>query len=277
MTTTPTPQMSLILSITLLIGVLLAHYLTIELIARFRYLALLFALIALLSTPLWFAKFDGWFYAVKIFSVWVPLLIFGLIKALYPVNEKMKKWANGFARVAFFLLTLNILEASVNGLQAGYFFNATVGFLLIVILPTFNKANWIAVNYKSSPFIIYAETPFKYILLYSTWNICFVYSVFPQYFSIVAISLIYCLLHVYVSKSPNLWFSFRTFTLGLILMLRANTYWVETYLDWSFLYDQRVAYFWGGMNLSLTLAYIIYTVKKELKQSLIGKAVAYFP
>jgi len=60
-------------------------------------------------------------------------------------------------------------------------------------------------------------------------------------------------------------------------MLRANTYWVETYLDWSILYDQRVAYFWGGMNLLLTLAYIIYTAKKELKQSLIGKAVAYFP
>jgi len=84
--------MSINVSIALVVGVLLAHYLVIELMARFRYLALLFALLALCSTPFWFSKFDGWFYAVKIFSVWVPLLIFGLLKAVYPVNKKMKKW-----------------------------------------------------------------------------------------------------------------------------------------------------------------------------------------
>lgn len=89
--------MNLIIAIALLFSVLIAHYLTIELMARYRYVALIFAVLALLTTPLWFAKFDGWFYAVKIFSVWIPLLIFGSIKALYPSSTQMKKWANGFA------------------------------------------------------------------------------------------------------------------------------------------------------------------------------------
>lgn len=266
--------MNLVISIVLVVCVLVAHYFTIELMARYRHTALAFSVFALLSTPLWFAKFDGWFYAVKIFSVWIPLLIFGIIKSLYPTSRRMKKWANGFAKAAFFLLTLNILEATLNGMQSGYMFNAVVGLLLILILPLINKTNWVAANYKSFPFIIYAETPLRYVLIYSSWNICFVYAIYPHYFSIVAISLVYCIFHILLAKSVNYWFTFRTFTLGLILMIRANTSLVEDYLDWSKLHSENIATMWGILNLVATIAYILFEWKKELSQSLIGKTIS---
>jgi hypothetical protein len=260
-------------SFLLVLIVLIGHFAIIEMMARSRYFALGISIIALLSFPYWIQKFEGWFYFLKILSIWIPLLVFGIIKALYPGSAKAKVWAANFARIGFFLLSLNILEASVKGFQVGNYFNSSTGFLLTLILPIISSKNWIADHYKNTPFLIYADTPYFYIFLYSTWNICFVYSVFPQYFFIVALSLCYCFCHIYLIKSPRLWFSFRTFTLGFILMIRANTDLVENYLDLSYLHHPIIAKIWGCINLFLLLGYLFWEGKREIANSLIGRVL----
>lgn len=255
--------------------ILIGHFAFIEIMARYRYFALCISILALLSFPFWIEKFEGWFYFIKILSVWIPLFCFGLIKALYPISKKAKVWATNFARLCFFLLILNILEASIKGFQLGNYCNSSTGLLLILTLPLISSNNWTAVNYKNSPFLIYADTPLLYIFLYTSWNICFVYSVFPQYFFIVALSLCYCFIHIYLIKSERLWFSFRVFTLGLILMIRANTDLVENHLDLSYLHSTICAKTWGSINLILMIAYIIWEGKRKIKSSLIGRTLTH--
>ena len=257
-------------SLLLILGILIAHFIVIERMARYRYVPLLFSLLAILSVPIWMQKFDGWFYIVKILSVWVPITIYAVIKASYPSSDRMKRWATIFAKASFFLLTLNILEASVKDLIQQNTLNGITGILLIVVLPLISKDNWNAINYKHQPFVIKANTPFFYIFLYSSWNVCFVYTVFPEYFFVVVISLLYCFIHVWFTKSPNLWFTFRTFTLGFILMLRANSYLVENHLDFGYLHNEAVGSIWGLVNLVLILGYAIYSYKGELKSSALG-------
>ena len=254
--------------------IIISHFVIIEMMARYRYFAFVISVFALLTFSLWLEKFVDWFYFVKILSVWLPLLAYGIIKALYPISQKANSWATQFARLGFFLLVLNILEASFKDLQIGNYLNSATGILLILILPLLSSTNWTADDYKGSPFLIYADTPYFYIFLYSSWNICFVYSVFPQYFLIVALSLAYCLCHVYIIKVPRLWFSFRTFTLGLILMIRANTDLVETHLDLSHLYHPDATTIWGGINLILIFGYLVRERKGEIAHSLIGKLLA---
>ncbi|MEO1270505.1 MAG: hypothetical protein AAFX99_20650 [Myxococcota bacterium] len=199
---------------------------------------------------------DDWFRWLKTLSVLIPILLLNSarIAQRYPRRSTeflTKKWVMW---VAYAVIMLNIFEAVVKDGLHGSLANALVGVALMVTLPIRPK-RWRIEREAPNDFVF--AIPTWWIVLYTAWNICFVYTILPQYTAHIACILMVPLFYAVVLKRPDLWYSARAYTLGLSLLIRASSDPVTQLMDTSSWANGSVAQGFGIANLVLAVGLIV--------------------
>ena len=124
--------------------------------------------------------------------------------------------------VMFYVLSiLNIFDSILIEYFNQYYFNSLCGIFLCVTIPIPKKIaypinEWF-IETKSGFYQLNVRLRFSWILLYTSWNLCFIYTIFPTHLIkhgfIVFIPLIKCIFDK--SKKCNVWLSARIYTQSL--------------------------------------------------------------
>lgn len=205
---------------------------------------------------------DSWFRVAKTLSVLIPAAIVSSSRLGFAAGSKgffARPWIYWFCYV---VLTLNILEAAAAGATGGYWLNAGAGVVLCLTLPR-PSDRWLIRSDPDRPDLI-AKLGWPWVLLYTTWNICFVYSVMPEFFGMNVAVLAAPLFFAAVSRSADLWLQARLYTLGVYLLVK--TFSELEVASTASLSSPRVASTWGAANLALHVAYLIWTVARPAPQ-----------
>ena len=159
---------------------------------------------------------------------------------------------------------MNIIEASFKDLALGNYFNGFAGLLLCVSIPLPNKG-WRIGNKEDKYFDLIADLPLVWSILYTTWNIAFVYGENPGYIAsslcILAVPIIRC----FVNRRTDLWMSARAYTLGVHIFIRATYDIFTPLIDSSSWGNQQLVVIFGVINLLLVVGYTIFWVVSGIK------------
>jgi len=246
--------------------------LMVEFMRKHYKFAAIFWLLALLTFPLWFSQLDGWFRWAKTFSVLLPTaLVLGLSRVSH-IENKMGYWWSAFRKdwVLWFLygiLGLNILEASLKDLALGNYFNAISGAILIVTIPIVKsrkskKVGWKISSKKPGDLLVYTDPMWNF--LYTTWNIAFVFGENPGYAASSICILLAAELYPIIKRRPELYVISRVYTLALHILIRATYDIFTPIMDSSAFANDTVVYYWGIINLVLSVPYLFwYFIKKQ--------------
>ena len=146
-----------------------------------------FFILALFTIPLWFINLDSWFRWAKAFSVLVPICFVSFVRMSNDGNHDSvlmslkKKWP---LWLLYFVLMLNILEATMHDFETGNIFNAIAGLILCITIPLPMKHWRIGKNDGKNSFAeLIADLPLAWCLLYVTWNAAFVYGENTMFFA----------------------------------------------------------------------------------------------
>ncbi|MGS0973010.1 MAG: hypothetical protein ACVCEJ_07245 [Candidatus Izemoplasmataceae bacterium] len=222
-----------------------------------------FFILALVSIPLWFINLESMFRWAKTISVLLPIAFVSFVR--YANNGKnknfmpflRKKWPLWFF---YFIVALNILEASLTDISLGNMANAISGFILIITMPLPTKNRWFIAKYdgKNNFGELIAEIPLAWCLLYVTWNACFVYAENTLYFASSLCILLVCELWILWKKRTDLWLMGRIYTLAIHILIRASFDVFTPVMGSSNWFNADVLYFWGIINLVLHGGYLVY-------------------
>lgn len=222
-----------------------------------------FFIVALLSIPLWFINLQGFFRWAKTISVLLPICFVSFVRLandgkhndfLPSLRKKWPLW------VFYFIVALNIAEATYTDLQMGNIFNALCGVLLIITMPLPTKNRWYMAKAdgKNNFAELIAELPIAWCLLYVTWNACFVYAENPMYFASSLCILLIIQVWMLVKKRSDLWLMGRIYTLAIHILIRASYDIFTPVMGSTNWFNQDVLNIWGIINLSLHLIYFVY-------------------
>ncbi len=222
-----------------------------------------FFIVALLSIPLWFINLEGFFRWAKTISVLLPICFVSFVRlandglhdnVLPSLRKKWPLW------VFYFIVALNIAEATFTDFQMGNIFNAVCGIILIITMPLPTKNRWyMAHNDGKNNFgELIAELPIAWCLLYVTWNACFVYAENPMYFASSLCILLIIQVWMFVKKRSDLWLMGRIYTLAIHILIRASYDIFTPVMGSASWFDNEVLKVWGIINLSLHGIYLIY-------------------
>lgn len=221
-----------------------------------------FFILALLSIPLWFINLHSWFRWAKTISILLPACFLSFVRisndgkhenTLMSLKKKWPLW------VLYFLLLLNILEASVTDLELGNYFNAISGFILCITIPLPIKRWRIGNNDGIKSFAeVIADLPIAWCLLYVTWNAAFVYAENPAFFASSLCILVVPEIWIYYHKRTDLWLQGRFYTLALHILIRSCYDIFAPVMDSTQWFNEKVLYFWGIINIALHLAYLFF-------------------
>lgn len=246
--------MTIIISI--IVYALITYALT-EVFRRYRKLGAAFIILALLTCPLWAENRENWFEWAKIISVLVPMVVVGFMRiAVYedrkgPFWEIFKKpWALWFL---FFILALNITEASIRDWEFGNYMNSLAGFCLILTIPFVGKF-W-RIETKTCGDLI-ADFPLGWCFLYTTWNAAFLYGCFPSKFAGGLAILIACELYSLFGRH-DLYLTRRIYTLAIYVTQLATTG-VLPFMDSSAWENQAINDMWGIFNIGCGVLYVFW-------------------
>lgn len=214
-----------------------------ELLRRYRRAALV---LFLLSLPvLLVPNGNGVFMQIKTISVLVPIcfLIYARVnpRALTPVSY-----------LIYGVIILNIVEASVIDVMTGNYLNLAAGLGLILLLPRPGEAWRIAGRHRNFELALPAYWPF----LYTTWNLCFLYSARIGTFGYAIPLLLAPFLYAAVLRRNDWYFQARAYSFGAYLFFRAafgesaplN---LESF-DLTDGYSPIAALAWGAANVAIT-------------------------
>lgn len=173
---------------------------------------IVFTTLPLLLLPWWIHHHaHTWFGWAKIYSVALGVIIIQMCRSPQIQNKRLPFLA------AYFVLALNIAEATLNDFLAGgwaHYINGIAGILLIA---TITNTKTMGVQSQQGYTNFTWNLSVFWILGYTFWNINFVYMNFTE-LTIIHLAVLGSALAV-VLDSPKLWFQARAFTLGTYLMI----------------------------------------------------------
>ncbi|BDY05250.1 DUF5692 family protein [Ferrimonas sp. YFM] len=247
-------------NLTLIVSIIVyaaVTYALTEVFRRYRYLGFAFIVGSLCTFPLWAENRDTWFEWAKIFSVLVPMVVVSLMRiAVYekkqgPFWEIFKKpWTLWFL---FFILALNITEASIHDWQLGNPWNALSGFCLVLTIPFVGKF-WRVEDKTCGDLIV--DFPLGWCFLYTTWNAAFLFGCIPDEFAGGLAILIACELYSVFGRH-DLYIMGRIYTLAIFVVQLGLTD-VFPFMDSSAWANPELATWWGIINLALSVAYVFW-------------------
>jgi hypothetical protein len=247
-------------NITIIISIIVYAFVTYaltEVFRRYRKIGAAFIILSLLTCPLWATNLNTWFSWAKIVSVLVPMVIVGFMRiAVYedkkgPFWEIFKKpWALWFL---FFILALNITEASIRDWEFGNYMNSLAGVCLILTIPFVGKF-W-RIETKTCGDLI-ADFPLGWCFLYTTWNAAFIFGCIPNKFAAGLAILIACELYSLFGRH-DLYLMGRIYTLAFLVTQLATTG-VLPFMDSSAWFSQNVTDMWGIFNIVCGVLYVIW-------------------
>lgn len=239
----------------LLIDVMKKHY-------RF---ATFFWVVSLLTIPLWIRNLDGWFRWAKTFSCIVPIIIGGVFRIADQEQNRKGKFWDFFRRdwvvwFVYVILSLNIVEASLKDVVLQNYGNAFCGFLLVLTIPFPNGRKYFKLSkVDKSTFIAY--TTIVWNILYTTWNLDFVYGETSQYFASSFCILMAAEIYPLIKRRPELYVTARIYTLCAHLLIRACTPALfPAVMDASGWFNPQIWKYWGVVNAVLIVPYAFWYV-----------------
>lgn len=234
-----------------------------------------FSIIAICSFPLWFLNIDSWFRWVKTISILIPLVFFNYIRISNDGKHKnsfmilKQKWPMW---ILYFILMLNIIEAMLQDISGGNYFNAACGLILCVTIPLPTKHWRVGKNDGKNTFAeILADLPLAWCLLYVTWNAAFVYGENIAYFASSLCILIVPQIWMYVRKRVDFWLMARVYTLAVHLLIRASYDIITPVMDSTAWYSATLLRNWGLLNLILHVVYLAYVFSKSHRKDSVLK------
>jgi len=221
-----------------------------------------FFILALFSAPLWFMNDLSWFRWAKVLSVLIPLCFVSFVRmsndgrGVNVIQSLKKKWP---LWVLYFILMLNIVEATLSDFEMGNYFNAACGVILCITIPLPTK-HWRISSFDGKHRFgeLIADLPLAWCILYTTWNVTFVYA---ENTGFVASSI--CILTIpfvwmLFRKRTDLWLMGRMYTLGLHILIRSSYDIFSPVMDSSSWWNADVAYYLGLANLIGHVIYLVY-------------------
>jgi len=167
-----------------------------------------------------------------------------------------KKWPLWFF---YFIVALNIAEATYTDIEMGNIMNAMCGVILILTMPLPTK-HWRMAKYdgKNNFAELIADLPIAWCLLYVTWNAAFVYAENTTFFASSLCILLVIQIWMFVKKRSDLWLMGRIYTLAIHILIRASYDIFTPVMDSTSWFNEEVLYYWGMVNLILHIGYFIY-------------------
>ncbi len=156
---------------------------------------------------------EEWFIWVKAFSVISGIILLSLFRTTKLGNTKLCQWA------IYLFLVINIFEAVAKDLLTGNiinYLNAAVGILLIA---TLNKIDSIYIDTKEGyRDLHWGSMTVPWIIVYTLWNLIFIYLNFGLQGSLMHISVLAsALLVLFIDRER--WLQARVFTLGMYFII----------------------------------------------------------
>ncbi|WP_353892441.1 hypothetical protein PRVXH_001787 [Proteinivorax hydrogeniformans] len=239
----------------------LVLYVIVELFRKNYKVATYFYVLVLLSSPLWLQNIEGWFRWMKYLSIFVPIIILGYTRIAYVDDKKGSVWnilKNAkFLWFFYAIMFLNIIEATIQDIELGNYFNAAVGLILCATIPYATKY-WRFRKKENAVLIAY--TTIAWAFLYTTWNACFVYSESPMYFAGSLTILLVAFLYPVIKKRPELYVHARVYTLATHLLLRATFDIFPSTMDSSSWFNTSFLMWWGIINLAIAIPYLFWHI-----------------
>lgn len=221
-----------------------------------------FFILSLLSIPLWFINLHSWFRWAKTISVLIPICFVSFVrmsndgkheKILMSLKKKWPLW------ILYFVLMLNIVEASLTDFELGNMFNAISGIILCITIPLPTKHWRIGKNDGKNSFAeLIADLPLAWCLLYVTWNAAFVYAENTTFFASSLCILIAPEIWMFFKKRTDLWLMGRIYTLALHILIRSCYDIFTPIMDSTNWANATVLKYWGLTNLVLHAIYLFY-------------------
>lgn len=249
-------------------------------------------------------KFDNLFEYIKFFSVSIGAMMLVSLR-LHTISQKTNLYndnsivqflknsvfsffnifsKNTWTWMMVVVLSINIIEAVLKDYKYGNYYNVIAGILLVLTIPrpgltlfdsTQTKwSNVCYVNTKKPNDIVYTTTLF-WVIMYTTWNMCFSYSERKEHFAIIVVVLLSALfgnLPNSIANVPYLYIQCRTLTLFARYVILGFDDVYQKYADSSNWYDKDISNYWGLFNMVCYICYICYyllKVKKPLTKLII--------
>ena len=220
--------------------------------------------LAVLTFPIWIYNLDGWFRWIKTLLVLLPILFLNAIRYSYftqsDKNDYLrKKWP---IWILYLVVFANIVEASIKGISIGNHFNGIAGLILAatMLLPL---KGWKIDKNNNQDLIV--NFPLSWCLLYTTWNLCFVYGENPDYLASSICILLVPLFYCFYKRRTDLWLTARVYTLGIHLTIRACYDIFHPLMGSESWQNSQALYLWGALNLALHIAYGIYYLFQKIQ------------
>jgi len=222
---------------------------------RYRTLALMFFVVSLPSLLL---PNSNMFMHIKTASVLLP--------TCFLVYARFRPKFEGFIyKLIYAVIALNIVEASVIDVTTGNYLNLIAAVGLIAFLP-YSRKHW-EISGKDHDFVV--RLPAYWPYLYTTWNLCFLYSSRITTFGYALPLLLAPVAYALFLRRTELYFQARAYTFGFYLFFRtvfadADFMNLKNFdlTDW---YSQEFALAWGATNVVFTgwCAYLFFIKRRQ--------------
>lgn len=188
--------------------------------------------------------------------------------------------SDGWCWVLWWSLAINIIQVVITDFSLGHYYNACAGFWLVLAMPrkTFGSWDsqicWFAKTSESWSHILFIdesfydmvyETDWFWVIMYTSWNLCFCFDARREHFAVVCIVLIASLVNDIpqrMKSDPHLWTQAYIFILLVHYSLIAIYDPFQEFADTSSWFDKTVKTSWGVANLTLTALYSLYKLKQ---------------
>lgn len=219
-----------------------------------------FFVCALFTLPLWFLNLDSWFRWAKSFSVLIPICFTSFVRIAYLKDKKQvwsslrKKWP---LWILYFVLMLNIVEASLQSFEMHNIYNGIAGLILCVTIPLPTK-HWRIGKFdgKNTFSELLADLPITWCLLYVTWNAAFVFQENTTFFASSVCILIAPEIWMFIKKRSDLWLMGRIYTLAIHILIRSCYDIFTPVMDSTAWYNEKFVIIWSMVNLVLHVMYL---------------------
>ena len=258
------------ISMTIYIVVLL---LMVEGMRRNHRFAMIFWILALFTFPLWPAQLDGWFRWAKTLSVLIPTALFVGFGRLANFEDLQGKWKffkkDWLLWALYGVLFLNIAEATLKDLATANYANGIVGIILCLTIPLVKAKGYISKKWqfsKQKPGDLLAFTSPMWNLVYTTWNLAFVFGENAGYFASSFCILLAAELYPIIKKRPELYVTARVYTLAFHILIRATYDIFTPIMDSSSWANPTVLNYWGIINLVIAVPFLVYWGRDVIKR-----------
>ena len=206
-------------------------------------------------------SFDDEFEIAKFYLIILASLFLSFTRVAGINNFKLFNYPNIWSWLLFGVLVFNILAAVGTEIKNNSYINPIIGIILILMLPnpiTYGK-QWKDLLFIRGNDLVYKISMF-WMLMYTIWDMNFVYKDGKEHFASVIIVLLTPLLTGFpltTKIDPGLYIQARTYTLFLRYIILAFNDVFEKYSDSNGFYLEKNKNIWDYVDISVIIMYII--------------------